>query len=172
MYEELKEILDKAQRIVFFGGAGVSTESGWRGICQIYFGTERDNLVPTGIPVDMALGGTYRNLDGKIFPSIVGWEPDTEDDDYNAELDKKMRNNGFMKGPEYIVEVPGTNETNRMQEKSTRRIITRQMMRADATYYLRFKTVQDLHSKQLFIDYVEWCPKEVYDNPNTPEDIW
>ena len=28
MYEELKEILDKAQRIVFFGGAGVSTESG------------------------------------------------------------------------------------------------------------------------------------------------
>ena len=28
MYEELKKILDNAQRIVFFGGAGVSTESG------------------------------------------------------------------------------------------------------------------------------------------------
>lgn len=28
MYEELKEIIDKAQNIVFFGGAGVSTESG------------------------------------------------------------------------------------------------------------------------------------------------
>lgn len=151
---------------------GVSTESGWRGICQIYFGTNRENLVPTGIPVDMAMGGTYRNLDGKILPSIVGWEQDTEDDDYNAELDKKMRNNGFMKGPEYIVENPGSSVTNRMQEKSTRRIITRQMMRADETYYLRFKTVQDLHSKQLFIDYLEWCPKEIYDNPNEPEDIW
>ncbi|MDD2216787.1 MAG: NAD-dependent protein deacylase [Eubacteriales bacterium] len=28
MYEELKKILDKSKRIVFFGGAGVSTESG------------------------------------------------------------------------------------------------------------------------------------------------
>jgi len=28
MYEELKEIIDKSNRIVFFGGAGVSTESG------------------------------------------------------------------------------------------------------------------------------------------------
>ena len=28
MYEELKEIIDKSKRIVFFGGAGVSTESG------------------------------------------------------------------------------------------------------------------------------------------------
>ena len=28
MYEELKEIIEKSSRIVFFGGAGVSTESG------------------------------------------------------------------------------------------------------------------------------------------------
>ena len=28
MYEELKEIVDKARKVVFFGGAGVSTESG------------------------------------------------------------------------------------------------------------------------------------------------
>ena len=28
MYEELKKMIDEAQRIVFFGGAGVSTESG------------------------------------------------------------------------------------------------------------------------------------------------
>ena len=83
-----------------------------------------------------------------------------------------MRNNGFMKGPEYIVENPGSSVTNRMQEKSTRRIIVREKMLADQTYYLRFKTVQDLYSKQLFIDYIEWCPKEIYDNPETPEDIW
>ena len=151
---------------------GVSTESAWRGICQIYFGTDRDNLVPMGIPVDMALGGQYRNLDGRVFLSNVGWLADTEDDDYNAEIDKKMRNNGFMKGPEYIVENPGSSVTNRMQEKSTRRIIVREKMLADQTYYLRFKTVQDLYSKQLFIDYIEWCPKEIYDNPETPEDIW
>ncbi|NMA93156.1 MAG: NAD-dependent protein deacylase, partial [Clostridiales bacterium] len=28
MYEELKKMIEEAQRIVFFGGAGVSTESG------------------------------------------------------------------------------------------------------------------------------------------------
>ncbi len=28
MYEELKEILNNGKRMVFFGGAGVSTESG------------------------------------------------------------------------------------------------------------------------------------------------
>ena len=89
-----------------------------------------------------------------------------------VELDKKLRNNGFMKGPEYIVEDPGSAITNRMQEKSTRRIIVREYMSADEVYYLRFKTVQDLLSKQLFLDYIEWCPKEVYDNPETPEDVW
>lgn len=151
---------------------GVSTESSWRGICQVYFGDNKNNLVPSGIPVDMALGGLKRNLDGQIFDSPVGWESDSEDDDYNAEIDKRMRNKGFMKGPEYIVENPGSSVTNRMQEKSTRRIIVREFMRADKTYYLRFKTVQDLLSKQLFIDYIEWCPKEIYDNPNEPEDIW
>ncbi len=151
---------------------GVSTESSWRGICQIYFGTDRSNLVPQGIPVDMALGGLYRNLDGTVYKSDIGWQAEAADDDYNAEVDKKMRNKGFMKGPEYIVENPGSSETNRMQEKSTRRIIVRQHMKANENYYLRFKTVQDLLSKQLFIDYIEWCPKEIYDNPNEPEDIW
>ena len=28
MYDELKKILDESKNIVFFGGAGVSTESG------------------------------------------------------------------------------------------------------------------------------------------------
>lgn len=151
---------------------GVSTESSWRGICQVYFGTNPDQLAPAGIPVDMALGGLYRRDDEKVYGSIVGWEKDTDDDDYNAEVDKRMRNNGFMKGPEYIVETPGGNDTDRSMEKTTRRIIIRTTMDADKTYYMRFKSCQDQIHKQLFIDYMEWCPKEVYDNPIEPEDIW
>ena len=151
---------------------GVSTESSWRGICQVYFGTDPTNPVPSGIPVDMALGGQKRNLNGTIYESNVGWEPDTDDDDYNAEVDKRMRNNGFMKGPEYFSETPGGGDTGRTLEKATRRIIVRQHMDAGKTYYLRFKSVQDVIWKQLFINYLEWCPKEVYDNPIEPEDIW
>ena len=151
---------------------GVSTESSWRGICQVYFGTHPDQLAPAGIPVDMALGGLYRRDDEKVYGSIVGWEKDTDDDDYNAEVDKRMKNNGFMKGPEYIVETPGGTDTNRSMEKTTRRIILRTTIDADKTYYMRFKSCQDQIHKQLFIDYMEWCPKEVFDNPIEPEDIW
>ena len=142
---------------------GVSTESPWRGICQVYYGEDRYALAPAGIPVNMQLGGT---------DPLLRWEVDTEDDDYNAEVDKRMRNNGFMKGPEHFVEIPGGNQTGRSLAKTTRRILLRTHIDADKTYYMRFKSVQDKKDKQLFLDYVEWCPKEIYDNPNTPEDIW
>lgn len=146
---------------------GVSTESPWRGICQVYFGDKKDALYPAGIPVNMGLGGNSVN-------NPLGWELDTKDDpDYNAEVDKRMRNNGFMKGPEYFTETPGSSkDTGRSLEKTTRRILVRTNMDADKTYYLRFKTVQDNPNKQLFLDYLEWCPKEIFDNPDTPEDIW
>ena len=142
---------------------GVSTESSTRGICQVYFGSDKDRLYPAGIPVNMGKGGNDPTL---------GWEKDTEDDDYNVEIDKRMRNNGFMKGPEYFTETPGGNDTGRTLMKTTRRILLREQMDPDKVYYLRFKTVQDNYNKQLFVDYLEWCPKEIYDNPETPEDIW
>lgn len=145
---------------------GVSTYSGTRGICQVYWGSRKDQLVPQGIPVNMQLGGNSEN-------NMLGWEKDTEDDDYNAEVDKKMRNNGFMKGPKYIVASAGGTETNRMNAGATRRIVVRETMSPDVVYYMRFKTVQpDFTQKQLFVDYLEWCPKEVFDNPEFPEDIW
>lgn len=145
---------------------GVSTYSGTRGICQVYWGSRKDQLMAQGIPVNMQLGGNSAD-------NLLGWERDTDDDDYNAEVDKKMRNNGFLKGPEYIVANAGGRETNRVNAGATRRIVVREPMSPDVVYYMRFKTVQpDYTTKQLFIDYLEWCPKEVYDNPETPEDIW
>ena len=145
---------------------GVSTYSGTRGICQVYWGSRKDQLVAQGIPVNMQLGGNSAD-------NMLGWEKDADDDDYNAEVDKKMRNNGFLKGPEYIVASAGGRETNRMNAGATRRIVVREPMSPDVVYYMRFKTVQpDYTTKQLFVDYLEWCPKEVYDNPETPEDIW
>ena len=145
---------------------GVSTYSGTRGICQVYWGPRKDQLVAQGIPVNMQLGGNSAG-------NMLGWEVDTDDDDYNAEVDKKMRNNGFLKGPEYIVANAGGRETNRMNPGATRRIVVREPMSPDVKYYIRFKTVQpDYTTKQLFVDYLEWCPKEVYDNPEHPEDLW
>ena len=53
-----------------------------------------------------------------------------------------------------------------------RRILLRQPIKADETYYMRFKTVLDDPSREFYMDFLEYCPKEVYDNPNEPEDIW
>lgn len=39
-------------------------------------------------------------------------------------------------------------------------------------YYLRFKSVLDDQTREFYMDFPEFCPKEVYDNPETTEDIW
>ena len=66
------------------------------------------------------------NIRGRSFLTLLDFTPD----EINYLLDrasefKRMKNNGFMKGPEYIVETPGGTDTNRSMEKTTRRIILR-----------------------------------------------
>ena len=139
-----------------------------RGACQIYFGTDPKNLVIAGIPMDLTIGGLIHYTSSGERPSISGWQEDTEDDEYNAIIDKKMRNNGFMKGPEGYWD--GT-RTSRQQHWNVRRIIVRQTLDPNEQYYLRFRSCIDA-DKEFYIDYIEYCPKEIYDNPLTPEDIW
>ena len=151
----------------------IQTNSGLRGMVQVYFGTNKDNLPAQGIPLDLRMGGTIRRTSAGNFPSIVGWEADqTEDDDYNAEVDKRMRNNGFMKGAAHYAFTPGGSNYARDSETTIRRIIVREYMYPERTYYLKFKNVLDDESKEFYMDYIELCAKEVYDNPMTPEDIW
>lgn len=152
----------------------VQTDSNRRGMCQVYFGDNPDNLAAIGIPLDLRMGGLNRKTSAGTFQSIVGWEADKAgDDEYNAEVDKKMRNNGFMKGPEYYpAGASGSANMARSDETNTRRIIVRQTMDPDKTYYLRFKSVLEDKLKEFYMDFLELCSKEVYDNPVEPEDIW
>lgn len=146
----------------------------YRGMAQVYWGDDINNLPVTGTPFDFRLNGKERITPIGSFPSGVGWEEDVDDDeDYNAEVDKKMRNNGFMKAPEhYAAGSPGTTRTARDNYYKTRRIMVTATMDPDKTYYLKFKNVMDDETKQFYMDYFEFCAKEVYDNPETPEDIW
>jgi hypothetical protein len=141
---------------------------------QFYWGSDKERLAPMGIPMYIRMSGLERRTTAATFPSNVGWERDLEDDqDYNAEVDKKMRNNGFMKGANcYCDGGTGMAVMARADPLIIRRIIVREPMKADETYYLRFKTVLDDASREFYVDYLEYCPKEVYDNPETPEDIW
>lgn len=152
---------------------GLSTNNR-RGMCQVYWGTNKNALPAVGVPLDMRMTGTQTLvMSGQSFPSIVGWEPDVKgDDDVNAEVDKKMRNNGYMKGPKYINYIGGNNQLLRDRQEALRKIVIRSEMKANETYYIQFKNVLDNLATEFFMDYIEYCPKEVYDNPLIPEDIW
>lgn len=134
-----------------------------RGIAQIYFGTDPNNMYCPSIPIDLTYG-SVRN--------IIGWEEDTEDDQYNMELDKKLRNNTFMKGGKSITCSEGDERNGYGGGYCHRRILLKEKMEPDKKYYIRFRSVLDGNSKELYLDYMELCPKEVYDNPENPEDIW
>lgn len=151
---------------------GLSTNNR-RGMCQVYWGTNKNALPAMGIPLDMRMTGTQTlTMSGQSFPSIVGWEADVKgDDDVNAEIDKKMRNNMYMKGPKYVNYLGG-NQLLRDRQEALRRIVIRSEMKANETYYIQFKNVLDNLDTEFFMDYIEYCPKEVYDNPLVPEDIW
>lgn len=136
--------------------------TGGRGVQQFYFGSDPSHLPAAGIPVD---------LTRSISKMDVGYEADTDDDDYNAEVDKRLRNNRVMKGARSVCAI-GTSDIERNRNTNLRYIIARQTMDPEQTYYLRIKSVLDSDQKEFYMDYLELCPKEVYDNPNTPEDIW
>ena len=93
-------------------------------------------------------------------------------EDYNAQVEKQLRYNGFMKGCKSYCNNGAPNSSNRVQSLYFRRIITRQYLEPGKTYYLRMKSVIDSPTRCLHLDYFEICPKEIYDNPEKSEDIW
>lgn len=145
-----------------------------RGITQFYWGYDLSKLASMGIPIDMRQGGdNMLHTQSGNKPSKIGFVDDVDDDDYNAENDKRLRNNGFMKGcNQYCAGAPLSAKTMRESNICIRRIILRQTMDPDKTYYIKFKTVMDDPTRFFYMDYLEYCAKEVYDNPETPEDIW
>lgn len=145
-----------------------------RGMAQFYWGNDVDKLAAMGIPLDLRQGAYYLQTKNGNVPSDIGYEDDDkEDDDYNAAIDKQMRNNDFMKGcQQYVAGGPGGSTLMRASNICLRRIMFRQTMDPNETYYVKFKTVMDDPTRFFYMDYLEYCAKEVYDNPEEPEDIW
>ncbi|MBR1499600.1 MAG: fasciclin domain-containing protein [Bacteroidaceae bacterium] len=141
--------------------------NGNRGIAQIYFGNNPDQLPVTGIPLDLT-----KDCRNALTAQEVGWVvDDPNDDDSNAEHDKNMRNNGYMKGPKSINSNDGT-ERDWNDRENIRHIFVRQTLDPNETYYIRLKSVLDSDRKEFYMDFIEYCAKEIYDNPIEPEDIW
>lgn len=119
-----------------------------RGIAQVYLNNEA-----CGIPVSF-----------RILDSNAGRVEDTGDEDEDRANDKAMRNRGFMKAMDSYGSRSDSKGL-RDQSNCLRRILARQFMRADQDYWLRFRQILDGKSLYMSLDYVELCPKEVYDDP-------
>lgn len=139
-----------------------------RGIVQVYFGSDPDKLPVAGIPINMTHGVVL------TFGESATWgdlNDSGKDEDEIIDIDHKLRNHGLMKATKHETEMNAT--TARAKENCCRHIIVRQTLDPNETYYVRFKSVQpDLSRPELYLDYFEYCPKEIYDSPEKPEDIW
>ena len=139
-----------------------------RGMAQMYFGTDPDRLQPAGLPYDMRQSCQNN-------PAIPWVTDDPDDIQMNIENDKNLRNQGYMKAPNIITSSGSKGlETIRDASPATpglRRIVTRQRMEPGTTYYLRYKSALKKLDAQLYVDFIEIVPKEVYNGAEV-EDIW
>ena len=139
-----------------------------RGIVQVYFGSDPNNLPVAGIPINMT-----KNV-YEFFGEGATWgdlQDSGKEEDEIIDIDHKLRNHGLMKATRHETEMNST--TARAKSNCSRHIIVRQTLDPGEIYYVRFKSVQpDLTRPELYLDYFEYCPKEIYDSPERPEDIW
>lgn len=139
-----------------------------RGIVQVYFGSDPDKLPVAGIPIDMTKSVQDFFGEGASWSDL---SDSGKDDDQIIDIDHKLRNHGLMKATRHESELSST--TARAKDNCSRHIIVRQTLEPGKPYYVRFKSVlQGSSRKELYLDYFEYCPKEIFDSPEKPEDIW
>ena len=128
-----------------------------RGVTQVYV----DNI-PCGIPIDLTLNASSSS------PKVGWFSEDGLTADEIVKNDKSMHNRGYMRAPD--TQTMGTNEDSnaRTLHQLLRRIVATEYLTNDKDHYIRFRAV-DENGKEFMLDYIELCPKSVYDSPTVPE---
>ena len=124
-----------------------------RGVVQIYFGTDPNNLRPVGLPIDFRVGGP---------DPTIGWVADTGDPEIDRAIDKAMHSRGYMKemdswkasGVDILRDFGGGSKL--------RKILATETMDPGTDYYIRIKQVLDNPEAELPINYFEIVPKSIY----------
>ncbi len=133
-----------------------------RGIVQAYI-----DGVPCGIPLDMRIGGE---------DASIGWRSDTDlgDDESIAAYDKAMHNRGWMKGPASYgnINADGTGQPGyfRTYNNTLRRVFGTFHSDGKTEHYVRIQQKLETTNGTLAFDYIELCPRSVYNNEFYPED--
>lgn len=142
-----------------------------RGMLQFYLGSssELTSMKALDIPLDMRFV-PEDNTDGT--PDVrTGWCLYTKTDDQGVESDANMRNLNYMRGPLYYTVGKGGSTVARANREDLRRILARQSFE-QGEYWLRFKTVIDNSDAQFHLDYIEFCPENIYNNTQYVEDMY
>ena len=142
-----------------------------RGMVQIYMGSSSDlsSMKALDIPLDMRIiPANNSNLTPDVY---TGWCDWTKLDDKGVESDANMRNLGYMRGPLYYTVGVGSGNYARNNPKDLRRIIFKGKLE-QGEHWLRFKTVIDDSSAQFHLDYIEFCPENVYNSTTYVEDMY
>ena len=147
------------------------TANGNRGMLQFYLGSssELTSMKALDIPLDMRIV-PVNNAD--LTPDVnTGWCDWARCDDKGVETDANMRNLGYMRGPLYYTVGVNTGNYARSNREDMRRILAKQDFKQDE-YWLRFKTVLEGDAWQFHLDYIEFCPENVYNNTRYVEDMY
>jgi uncharacterized surface protein with fasciclin (FAS1) repeats len=149
------------------------TANGSRGMVQFYLGRSSAliSMKALDIPLDMRRV-PVDNPDGSPDNnSGTGWCLYTKTDDMGVESDANMHNLGWMRGPLYYTVGKGGSLA-RANAQDLRRIVAK-MQFEQGEYWLRFKTVlPDNRTTQFHLDYIEFCPENVYNNNQYVEDMY
>jgi uncharacterized surface protein with fasciclin (FAS1) repeats len=146
---------------------GYTTENE-RGMLQFYLGTSSDlsTMKALDIPVDMRIKPA-KNSNGT--PDVItGWCDWELFEDKGIESDGNMRNLGYMRGP---LSYNFQGKVARSHNQDLRRIITKQKFK-QGDYWLRCKSVIDMKNAEFHLDYIEFCPENVYNNTRYLEDMY
>lgn len=140
-----------------------------RGIIQVFI-----DGTPQGIPFDMRPNGT----------ELFGWKSDASlgDEETIDAFDKSLHNLGWMKGPKSYTSAGGeAASTDGDCFRDTHRTIRKVLGhftsygKDNEAHYLRFKQAlkaANPKSSALNFDFLEICPRSVYNNEYYAEDKW
>ncbi|MGM9692637.1 MAG: hypothetical protein ACI3X6_05435, partial [Alloprevotella sp.] len=138
------------------------------GMFQAYIGESPNNTQPLGLPIDL-----------REQVSQIPGEPWVDDATASSvaeiiENDRNLRNQNYMKGPQYIYTCGETTSIRNATPTypALRRILGIHNFDSDKTYYMRFKSVMESSETQFQVDYFEFVPTSVITDPTNPEDIW
>jgi len=147
------------------------TANGNRGMLQFYLGSSSElvDMKALDIPLDMRHVPTDAS-DGTP-DTQTGWCLASKTDDQGVQTDIDMRNLGYMRGPLYYTVGKGGSTIARDNREDLRRIIAKQYFE-QGEQWLRFKTVLDESDKQFHLDYIEFCPENVYNSTSYVEDMY